>query len=164
MSFSHNNFFTFLACLLFAQAMPQIGTPVSAQSIAVESRVVGKTPRVIGINSGNFKPGSNAITWWKWLGVNGARIFVAANRIESKDDIAPHGDGVTDKDENGNPEYRIWDKDVDTSHVSDIWKQAMELPRDSLPWIIVSNGKTGISTKLPDDIAETKALAGKYLE
>ena len=98
MSFSHNNFFTFLACLLFAQAMLQIGTPVSAQSIAVESRVVGKTPRVIGINSGNFKPGSNAITWWKWLGVNGARIFVAANRIESKDDIAPHGDGVTDKD------------------------------------------------------------------
>lgn len=71
---------------------------VSAQTITVSSKVVGKTPRVIGLNCGNFKPGSNTTTWWKWIGVNGARIFTSANRVESKDDIEPHGDGVTDKE------------------------------------------------------------------
>ena len=71
--------------------------PASAQTITVSSKVVGKTPRIIGLNSGNFKPGSNATTWWKWTGVNGARIFTSAPRIEASDDIEPHGDGVTDE-------------------------------------------------------------------
>jgi len=70
----------------------------SAQTITVSSKVVGKTPRVIGLNCGNYKPGSNTTTWWKWTGANGVRIFTSSNRIESKDDIEPHGDGVTDKD------------------------------------------------------------------
>ena len=74
-----------------------VAVPVVGQTIKVRSKVVGKTPRVVGLNSGNFKPGSNTTTWWKWTGVNGARIFTAANRIETQDDVAPHGDGVTDE-------------------------------------------------------------------
>ena len=68
-----------------------------AQSISVESTIAGQTPRVIGLNSGNYLPESNTTTWWNWSKVNGARIFTSAPRIEPIDDIAPHGDGVTNE-------------------------------------------------------------------
>ena len=45
-------------------------------------------------------------------------------------------DGVT-------PEYRIWDKDVSLTNVSDTWKKAMALPRTALPWLVVSYGVNG---------------------
>jgi len=61
------------------------------------------------------------------------------------------------------PEYRIWDKDVDTVNVSTVWKDAMKLQRQSLPWIIVSNGSTGFSGPLPTDVDSTVTLLKKYL-
>lgn len=66
-----------------------------AQTISVSAAVAGKTPRVIGLNSGSYLPGSNATTWWKYSKVNGARLFTSAPRIEPQDDLAPHGDGVS---------------------------------------------------------------------
>src|SRR6185295_3400904 len=44
------------------------------------------------------------------------------------------------KGPNGEPERRIWDKDVSTENVSKIWQDAMRLERKSLPWIVISNG------------------------
>lgn len=61
------------------------------------------------------------------------------------------------------PEYRVWDKDVDTSSVSDTWKEAMKLPRQSLPWIIISNGTTGFNGPLPPNAADTLTLLKKYM-
>lgn len=61
------------------------------------------------------------------------------------------------------PEFRIWDKDVDTSNVSTVWQDAMKLQRQSLPWIIVSNGSTGFSGPLPTDVDSTVTLLKKYL-
>ena len=65
-----------------------------AQTITVQANSVGNTPRIIGINSGNFIPGSNATSFWRWTGVNGARIFTSAPNIEPTDDIPGQGDGV----------------------------------------------------------------------
>jgi len=49
---------------------------------------------VIGLNSGNYIAGANTTTYWRWTGVNGARIFTSAPNIEQDDDIPGHGDGV----------------------------------------------------------------------
>ena len=78
-----------LLCLL-------ISSSAFGQTISVNANVAGVTPRVIGLNSGNYLPGSNTTTWWKWTGVNGARIFTSAPRIEPVDDAPPFGDGVID--------------------------------------------------------------------
>ena len=64
------------------------------QSVTVSSNVVGTTPSVIGLNSGNYIPGANTTSYWRWSGVNGARIFTSAPNIEQNDDIPGHGDGV----------------------------------------------------------------------
>ena len=62
--------------------------------VTVNSNVVGTTPSVIGLNSGNYISGANTTSYWRWTGVNGARIFTSAPNIEQVDDIPGHGDGV----------------------------------------------------------------------
>lgn len=68
------------------------------------------------------------------------------------------------KGEDGTPEFRIWDQDVDTSHVSEIWQKAMEIDRKSLPWLIVSNGVSGTSCPLPETAAATMEILDRYLK
>jgi hypothetical protein len=63
------------------------------QTVTVHSNTVGSTPSIIGLNSGNFLPGANTTSYWRWTGVNGARIFTSAPNIERDDDIPGHGDG-----------------------------------------------------------------------
>lgn len=55
--------------------------------------------------------------------------------------------------------YRIWDRDVDLSHpsVSPSWKAAMARPRASVPWLVISNGRTGWEGPLPADVPQTLA-------
>ncbi len=65
-----------------------------AQSVTVTSTQAGLTPRIIGVNSGHFMPGSNTTTWWKYASVNGGRIFTTPSRIEPSDDLGAWGDGV----------------------------------------------------------------------
>ena len=64
---------------------------------------------------------------------------------------------------NGTPEFRIWDKDTDISNAPQVWKDAMALPRGTLPQLIVSNGVEGLSGPLPATEAETLAMLKKYL-
>jgi hypothetical protein len=60
------------------------------------------------------------------------------------------------------PEYRVWDKDVDTTKESALWQEAMKRPRGTLPAILVSNGTTGYDGPLPMTSAEAIALIQKY--
>jgi hypothetical protein len=66
----------------------------SAQTVTVHPSVVGATPSVIGLNCGKLMPGANTTSYWRWTGVNGARIFTSAPNIEQDDDIPGQGDGV----------------------------------------------------------------------
>lgn len=59
-------------------------------------------------------------------------------------------------------EYRIWDKDVDASPESKHWQDALKRPRTALPWVIISDGKTGFEGPLPQTIEETLTLLKKY--
>jgi len=60
------------------------------------------------------------------------------------------------------PEWRMVEQHDDLSNESNIWKLAMALPRASVPWIVVSDGKRGTSEPLPKTEAETLALLKKY--
>ncbi len=64
-------------------------------------------------------------------------------------------DGVT-------PEFRIYDKDVDASGDSRLWRDAVARTKDkTLPWLIISNGKTGYEGPMPKDAGEFLALVEK---
>lgn len=59
-------------------------------------------------------------------------------------------------------EVRIWDKDISTAGESKLWQDAMARPRQSVPWIIVSNGKTGFEGPLPANVDEFLTLVKRY--
>ena len=68
------------------------------------------------------------------------------------------------KGDKGVPEYRIVDPQIDVSHANLLWAKALGRKRDSLPWLIVSNGKTGFEGPLPKTKSETLAVLAKYAE
>ena len=75
-------------------------------------------------------------------------------------------DAKTAKDAaNPNGAYRIWDQNVKLDHpsVSPSWKAAMARPRAKLPWVVISNGRTGYEGELPADVPQTMTLLKKYL-
>ena len=59
-------------------------------------------------------------------------------------------------------EWRIWDQNVETKFEAEKWRQALAKPRDALPWIYVSNGKSGYSGPLPETVEATIELLEKY--
>ena len=75
-------------------ALLVFGESSFGQTVTIRSNVVGQTPSVIGLNSGNYIAGANTTSYWRWTGVNGARIFTSAPNIEQTDDIPGRGDGV----------------------------------------------------------------------
>ena len=63
----------------------------------------------------------------------------------------------------GNPEWRVLDPDTTFPETCDlVWCKAMERDRGELPWIIVSNGKTGFEGKLPKDTKATIDLINRF--
>jgi len=52
--------------------------------------------------------------------------------------------------EDGQPGWRIWDKDTALANAPEIWRQAMGRNRAAVPWIIISDGQRGYEGPLPD--------------
>jgi hypothetical protein len=61
-----------------------------------------------------------------------------------------------------NAQWRMFDDDVDQTFLEQKWKDAMARPRASLPWVTISNGRTGWEGPLPKTVAETISLMEKY--
>jgi hypothetical protein len=59
-------------------------------------------------------------------------------------------------------QWRMWDKDTKGADDSPLWAAAMARPRQSVPWVIVSNGKAGFEGPLPATAAEFLELVNKY--
>lgn len=59
-------------------------------------------------------------------------------------------------------EWRIWSKDVAASRESKLWQDVMKRERKQIPWIVISNGKTGYEGPLPANIEEAMKLLKKY--
>lgn len=66
----------------------------------------------------------------------------------------------------GSPEYRVLDIDNNVSALEKHWQDAVDsykkLPSKTLPWLIVSDGKTGYQGPLPVTVDETMTLLKKY--
>lgn len=63
-------------------------------------------------------------------------------------------------------EFRIWDKDTETSGAEKHWQEAMKRDRKSLPWLLVSNPRKGggYEGPLPASVEEMKAVLSKFKE
>lgn len=59
-------------------------------------------------------------------------------------------------------EWNIFDQNVYTGDTSKLWQDAMKRKRDSLPWILISDGKTGYEGPLPPTVEDTLNLLKKY--
>lgn len=59
-------------------------------------------------------------------------------------------------------EYRVYDQNTDITHAPKVWQDAMKRPRASVPWIIVSDGKTGYEGPMPANVRDTLTLLKKY--
>ena len=67
-------------------------------------------------------------------------------------------------DEQGNASWRIYPKVTDASNADKVWQDAIARPRASVPWVVVSNGKTGFEGPLPANAAQFMELVKKYAE
>jgi hypothetical protein len=59
-------------------------------------------------------------------------------------------------------EWRVLPSNEDLSAESPTWQNAFKRPRASLPWLIISNGKTGYEGPLPGTMADMMSLLQKY--
>jgi len=66
------------------------------------------------------------------------------------------------KESSGTKAWRIWPDKVNAKREAKYWQDALARKRDSLPWIIISDGKTGYEGPLPKDVDATLALLKKY--
>lgn len=62
----------------------------------------------------------------------------------------------------GLPEFRLFDADADLSLQEKHWQDAAKLKRDSLPWLVISDGKQGYQGPLPPTIPDMLALIAKF--
>lgn len=58
--------------------------------------------------------------------------------------------------------FRVFDQHTPTAGMTETELAAFNLKFDSLPWIHISNGKTGFTGPLPDGVEATIALMEKY--
>jgi hypothetical protein len=65
-------------------------------------------------------------------------------------------------DDGETPEVRMWSQDTDATGESKLWRDAFARPRKSVPWVIVSNGKTGFEGPLPGSAADMLKLLKTY--
>jgi hypothetical protein len=79
--------------LVLAACAARAGGALAAD-VQLSASVAGKTPERIGFNSGHFLQGSNTAAWWKYSGVNAARVWATPSVVEGNDDAGPFGDGV----------------------------------------------------------------------
>src|SRR4029079_12060146 len=70
----------------------------SAVMVTISNTRSGSTPEIVGYNSGHFMPGSNTADWWRYSGVNGARVWYTPSIVDKNDDNGVWGDGVTSQD------------------------------------------------------------------
>ncbi|MDF7809151.1 DNRLRE domain-containing protein [Pontiellaceae bacterium B12219] len=77
-------------------AISSIPGPPTPGTLTVEATKDLSNPDILAYNLGHFYSGSSAHDWWRYSGVNGARMFISPSTLESSDDIEGWGDGVTD--------------------------------------------------------------------
>jgi hypothetical protein len=69
----------FAIFLIFATTV----TSHLAGTLTVQAKKTGNTPAIMGYNLGTFMPGSNTPDWWRYSGVNSARMFLGPSNFST---------------------------------------------------------------------------------
>ena len=77
-------------------------------------------------------------------------------------EVADYLDKVCIEEPGGTAGYRIYDDDADLSNELPVWQKAFQRRPQSLPWCIISNGKTGYEGKLPESPSAFIELCKKH--
>ena len=68
-----------------------------------------------------------------------------------------------DKDADGQPQFRVIDKDADTTHMDHLWQDRIVLAKSKpLPYLAVSTGRSGAAGDLPLTVNETLKVLKKW--
>lgn len=59
----------------------KMSATILAGTVTVQSAKIGDTPAIQGYNLGTFMPGANTPDWWRYSGVNSARMFLAPSNF-----------------------------------------------------------------------------------
>jgi hypothetical protein len=78
-------------------------------------------------------------------------------------DTRAYLDQVCVKEPSGRSAWRMFDPDQDVSGEYDVWKTAMQRKPDKLPWVLISNGKTGYEGPLQDTPSKFMEECKKHL-
>lgn len=66
------------------------------------------------------------------------------------------------KASDGTAEWRLLDADTPFQDTQNKWAKALSRPRSSLPWLLISNGKTGYEGPLPEHVEEMVLLVDQF--
>ncbi len=67
------------------------------------------------------------------------------------------------KAEDGQPEWRVLDQNTEFPEQCDeVWCKALSRDRSEIPWVVISNGKTGFEGALPNNIDDFLKLVEQY--
>lgn len=67
------------------------------------------------------------------------------------------------KAEDGQPEWRVLDQNTEFPEQCDeVWCKALSRDRSEIPWVVISNGKTGFEGALPNNIDDFIKLVEQY--
>ena len=66
------------------------------------------------------------------------------------------------KTTDGTPEFRFLTTRTDATKLAANWQAAFKRPRTTLPWLVISNGKTGYEGPLGKTAADTLKLIQQY--
>lgn len=169
----------------------QTGTQAvaSLKAVGLVGVIVGNAADVVSAQApvaGTVVPGGSTVTVTTTppkppeppspIPADGFRVLIVyetgdAGKIPYEQQLIIYDQGVRDyldshcvKGADGKtPERRIWDKDVKGIEAeSKLWQDAFKRPRASVPWILISTGKTGFEGPLPADAEDTLTLLKKY--
>jgi hypothetical protein len=77
-------------------------------------------------------------------------VYEDSQKLPTAQRVALYSQKAIDYVQSKNGTWRKWDQNVQHVGGPQEFIDAMQQPRDSLPWVYVSNGKTGTSVKLPE--------------
>jgi len=87
----------------------------------------------------------------------------AQQAVLNSETVRMYLNSVTAKDAQGNSQWRIFDPDtVFPSNTTNPFKAALERPRTSDPWIIISTKTGGYEGRLPENVSDMMELLKKY--
>lgn len=67
------------------------------------------------------------------------------------------------KSEDGQPEWRVLDQDTEfPDQCDEVWCKALARDRSEVPWVVISNGKSGFEGALPTNINDFLKLVEQY--